>query len=592
MITPRTLLLLLATTVALGVGLAVRSAGADPSTVLEATLVDIQREVVTRTYSSVDHGSSPSPKDDRTGTTKWRVVASTGNCCENYLTSTSGGRLFDFGGTYVHISDDLGLTWKQVRPLTPLNNGEGTIAVAPNGDIIGIGWDPYTGDHLQAFKYEAFSGKWWYNELPLHTPFYDREWVTVVPGPFSVDGRTVPYISFLKGGYPSKELWLWSSDGLNYYEASSKFVDATQNGVVGSWLTTKADATFDWIQPNSNTGLTPLGGGVALAAPDFPFGSLPPSAPSLLSTQNHPESATFSGAVPGPDGSCDVDKGPWVVATGESVDSITVAVVAELTANDSVVHLKHNGNTVLSQDTITSPEALNYNPPGDVPAGSYTVQVCDFANDVPWLDPKGYTGRISFNAEDPNPSPGAAWSLLDPATQTWTGYAFGDGSLPQGRFQVDSAGRIHNVIPKGTSFDYRISTTGGRTWSTVNVPLPNGMSIEHYDFRANKAAGVGAVVIRADKADAEEDQDLAYKLDIRKTTPALKRSYFVGLGDAGATAGVQSDVRMDFQTVTILPNGALAVSFLDDSTYALHFATGQRRSVPSPNIAIELSSSK
>jgi hypothetical protein len=47
---------------------------------------------------------------------------------------------------------------------------------------------------------------------------------------------------------------------------------------------------------------------------------------------------------------------------------------------------------------------------------------------------------------------------------------------------------------------------------------------------------------------------------------------------------------MDFQTVTILPSGELAVSFLDSTTYALHFATGQRRADPSPNIAIETTS--
>src|SRR5256885_12217104 len=64
--------------------------------------------------------------------------------------------------------------FRSVRPLTPLVNGEGTIVVAPNGDVVAIGWDPYSGDHLQSFKYEAFSGKWFYAEQPLHQPFYDR----------------------------------------------------------------------------------------------------------------------------------------------------------------------------------------------------------------------------------------------------------------------------------------------------------------------------------------------------------------------------------------------------------------------------------
>ena len=449
----RMLSLLVVAVVAMGVGLAVRSATADPSTVLEASVVPVEREVSTKMFPSTDHGTSPAAEDDRAGRTWWRVVANTGNCCENYLTSTMQGRLFDFGGTYVHLSDDRGKTWKQVRPLTPLANGEGTITVAPNGDILGIGWDPYTGDHLQAFKYEAFSGKWWYNELPVHTPFYDREWLTVVPGPFSVDGRTVPYLTFLKGGWPSKELWLWSSDGLNYYEASSKFIDATENGTVSTWLTTKPNTMNDWIQPNSNTGLTALGAGLALARPDL-----------------------------------------------------------------------------------------------------------------------------------------GSWSLLDPKTLTWRGYRYGDGSVPAGRHQIDSAGRIHNVISRATSFDYRISTDGGRSWNAVNVPLPAGMAIEHFDFRAHRASGVGAVVIRASKEGTDQDQDLAYKLDIKSNTPFLKRSYRIGLGDAGSTAGVGNSIRMDFQTVTVLPGGLIAVSYLDSTTYALHFATGQKRDAPSPNIAIELTS--
>jgi hypothetical protein len=77
---PRTLLLVLTTIVALGVGLAVRSADADPSTVIEATVVPVQKQVVTQKHPSVDHGTATAPAD-RQGTTQWRVVHNTGNCC-------------------------------------------------------------------------------------------------------------------------------------------------------------------------------------------------------------------------------------------------------------------------------------------------------------------------------------------------------------------------------------------------------------------------------------------------------------------------------------------------------------------------------
>jgi hypothetical protein len=574
------------------IALAVHPVGANPPTALEAQVVDVQKESVIRTYATVDYGKTAGPSDDRAGTTKWRHVADTGNCCENYLTTSHSGRLFDFGGTYVQYTDDRGLTWKRVRPLTPLLNGEGTIAAAPNGDIIGIGWDPYSGDHLQAYKYEIASGKWFYNELPLKQPFYDREWVTVVPGPITIDGQTYPYISFLKGGYPTKELWLWSTDGLSYLEFSSKFIDGTDSGTVDKPLPTVANTTLDWIQPNSNTGLTPLGGGAALARPDFvPIGLPGQGAGTDRALMSHPAATSFSGAVTGPDGSCDTDKGPWIVQPGEEDDSVSVAVGAELTANDSHIHLKRNGIIVASQDTLTSPEVLIYDPQGDIPAGSYTVMVCDFDGGGAWAEPKGYFGLITFNEAGANVSPESSWALLDPATLTWTGYRYGDGTVPQGLHQVDGAGRVHNLIPKESSFDYRISTNGGQTWKSINVALPQGMTIEHIDFRASKAAGFAGVIIRADKPNTDFDQDLAYKINIKRAAPVLKRFYTVGLGDAVATAGLGNDTRMDFQTVTILPGGALAVSFLDSTTYALHFATGEKRAAPSPNVAIELTTS-
>jgi hypothetical protein len=102
----------------------------------------------------------------------------------------------------VNYTDDRGLTWKSVRPLEPLVNGEGAIAMAPGGDVIGVEWDPYSGDHLIAFKYTALTGRWQYKEMPLHQPFYDREWISVLSDLFTIDGQLVPYVTFIKGGVP------------------------------------------------------------------------------------------------------------------------------------------------------------------------------------------------------------------------------------------------------------------------------------------------------------------------------------------------------------------------------------------------------
>jgi hypothetical protein len=140
-------------------------------------------------------------------------------------------------------------------------------------------------------------------------------------------------------------------------------------------------------------------------------------------------------------------------------------------------------------------------------------------------------------------------------------------------------------VPTGGGFDYRISADGGRTWRSVSVALPPRFTIDQIDFRANRAMGVAAVAVHALNADTLNDQDFAYKFAITGNQPFLQRRYTVGLGDAGSAAGVGNSVRMDFQTIAILPDGRLALSFLDSTTHYPSPTTGQEQ--PRPALAIE-----
>lgn len=254
-----------ATGTALGEALAVEGIGI-PAAVVAFTPEKITADAST-TYPTTDFGATNSAADDRQGSTQWRVVLGTGNCCENHLGVTSDGRLFDIAGSYVNYTDDRGLTWRRVQPQTPLVNGEGSIVTAPNGDVLGIEWDAYTGDHLLAYKYNAASGKWFYLDAPLHHPVYDRPWISVVPGPFAIGlgADTVPYITFVQGGTGLKDPMFVSTDGLTYHEASSLIVDGQTDTPVSGWFPIQADASFDWIQPIRSSPVTPLGNGRALA---------------------------------------------------------------------------------------------------------------------------------------------------------------------------------------------------------------------------------------------------------------------------------------------------------------------------------------
>ena len=69
----------------------------------------------------------------------------------------------------------------------------------------------------------------------------------------------------------------------------------------------------------------------------------------------------------------------------------------------------------------------------------------------------------------------------------------------------------------------------------------------------------------------------------------LQRRYTVGKGDTGSAAGVGNSVRMDFQSIAILPDGRLALSFLDSTTHYPSPTTGLEQTRPA--LAIEQTTS-
>jgi hypothetical protein len=169
------------------------------------------------------------------------------------------GRLVEFGGTTPLYSDDEGQTWSKVVPVTPLVNGEGAVVAGPGGSVLAIGWDPYSGDHLQAFKYDPSTDTWYVAEVPLHSPFYDRPWITVAPGPWHLDdGSTSSYLTLVRGGYPSKDPELASTDGLAYTTLTSPALDSAQDTTASGPLPDGPNPLADYWQPHPGAGTLPL----------------------------------------------------------------------------------------------------------------------------------------------------------------------------------------------------------------------------------------------------------------------------------------------------------------------------------------------
>jgi len=404
---------------------------------LPATVVDFQATANEFSFPVTTARGRPA------GTARWRVVQGTGNCCENYVSSSARGRLFDFGGSFLRYSDDLGKRWKEVRSISRLVNGEGALSGAPGGDIVGATWDPYSGDHLLSFKYDAEAETWLHQELFLHTPFFDRPWFAVIPGPFQLGAIETPYITVLKGGWPSKDVAYYSLDGLNYFLPTEKDSSSVTGTVEERWLDVKPNAALDWMQPNTSTGITPLGN----------LGAL-------------------------------------------------------------------------------------------------------------------WTESDSFGFETENPE----IALMQPPDIEWTPFRFPRGGRDNGRYLVDSKGRLHHVVPRvkdgdARSFVYEVSSNGGRTWARRVIELPARHTVEDWDFKAHAKLGIAALAVHAHRNEKDEakeaDQDLVYELDIDRDRARITRVFYVGNGDANVGAGLGANLRFDFATVTILPGGHIATSFVD-----------------------------
>ena len=253
---------------------------------LAGVVGDVSAKTTVSNYAVYD------AKGHRKGSRKWRVTNAGGNCCEVYTHVGPTGRIFEMGGTYMLFSDDRGQHWKRVTyvapPEGPQTNGEGAVTVAPNGDIVGITWDPYSGDVLTSYKYTAAKKTWETALTPLHGPFFDRPWISVIKGPVTVNGKTAPYATLVRGAYPNKDVHYLSLDGLHYDLLSTPAIDDRLPAETSGRYTVPVvkDPMADWVQDVPTAGAVYLNGGGALKVAQSNDGDDLASCPVSLLTRD------------------------------------------------------------------------------------------------------------------------------------------------------------------------------------------------------------------------------------------------------------------------------------------------------------------
>lgn len=141
----------------------------------------------------------------------------------------------------------------------------------------------------------------------------------------------------------------------------------------------------------------------------------------------------------------------------------------------------------------------------------------------------------------------------------------GGNSLPSEYCAFDSSGALHCIIQEGLFITHQLSWDGGESWENQTYNLSGVASgIEEYEFHSSGKHDLFVLNVRYQSSDGP-DIDVAWH--VRGFSESLEPDQFtyLGLGDLDSTSGAGNDIRFDFASMGILPDGGSFISYMDSS---------------------------
>jgi len=154
--------------------------------------------------------------------------------------------------------------------------------------------------------------------------------------------------------------------------------------------------------------------------------------------------------------------------------------------------------------------------------------------------------------------------------------------LPSRNLVIDSSGALHSVScnnadpgSKGCdgtfNLTHQISYDGGYTWTNQTHRWPLALSVSdntfEWDFQADGNLDLAVITMRVqtDLNGTSSDVDLVYHIRDYRESMEADSVTLIGLGDLDATSGAGNDVRFDFASMAILPDGGVVVAYHDST---------------------------
>ena len=161
-------------------------------------------------------------------------------------------------------------------------------------------------------------------------------------------------------------------------------------------------------------------------------------------------------------------------------------------------------------------------------------------------------------------------AFLDTSLNWWSATNEYGSSLPSEYCSFDSSGALHCVIVEGTIVSHLVSWDGGENWdnNTYNY-TDTASSIEEWEYHSNGIHDLFVLSVRYQSTDAmggsTPDIDVAWH--VRDFSESLIPDYYtyIGQGDLDSTSGAGADIRFDFASMGILPDGGSFIAYHDST---------------------------
>ena len=156
-------------------------------------------------------------------------------------------------------------------------------------------------------------------------------------------------------------------------------------------------------------------------------------------------------------------------------------------------------------------------------------------------------------------------AYVDTALNWWSATTLNGSSLPSEYCAFDSSAALHCVLTEANIIQHLVSWDGGETWENNSYDLQNQASgIEEWEFHSNGVHDLFVLNVRYQSSDGP-DIDIAWHVRDYSESLIPDSKTYLGQGDLDSTSGAGADIRFDFASMGILPDGGSFIAYHDST---------------------------